>query len=155
MTTAEMLGLRIRHQQSYSNEGKWSILTTALTALINQLPEDPKARGDRFEELCLWFFRNDPYWRQSFERVDSRAKSPYRHMKADKGTDLIAKHIDGTLYAIQCKAYPNSSVTMHGMSQFKNGHAIFHSAMIAPTVGPGSNKLGAQIADSWRTHSDA
>ena len=98
-------------------------LTTALTALINQLPEDPKARGDRFEELCLWFFRNDPYWRQSFERVDLRAKSPYRHMKADKGTDLIAKHIDGTLYAIQCKAYPNSSVTMHGMSQFMTDSA--------------------------------
>ena len=94
-----------------------------MTALINQLPEDSKAKGDRFEELCLWFFRNDPYWRQSFERVDLRAKSPYRHMKADKGTDLIAKHIDGTLYAIQCKAYPNSSVTMHGMSQFMTDSA--------------------------------
>ena len=66
---------------------------------------DNKVKGTQFEHIVKWYLENDPYYGHELVRVDLWADSPHRWKKADCGIDLIAEHRDGTLWAIQAKAY--------------------------------------------------
>ena len=65
-----------------------------------------REKGTWFEKLCLYFFKNDPLYRQRFDEVWLWQDWPGRGDMPDTGIDLVAKlkNIEG-FCAIQCKFY--------------------------------------------------
>lgn len=134
---------------------------TPLSALLAQLDVGNKTRGTQFERLCQWFLRNDPVYATQLKNVwlwkewpyQSPAGAVWRWKEGEAGIDLVAEHHDGTLWAIQAKAYAeNGTVTMRHMSQFlaESNRAVFsyrllvmttnHLAFNAKDVAKGSEK---------------
>ena len=88
-----------------NRESKVTDTTNGFTKLINQLSPDDKTRGTQFEYIVKWYLENDPYYAHELVSVDLWKKSPHSWNAKDLGTDLIAVHRDGGLWAIQAKAY--------------------------------------------------
>ncbi len=94
-------------------------MTNTLTALINQLSPDKNVKGKQFERLCKWYLQNDPVYSHELKHVWLWKEWPDRWKENEAGIDLVAKHQDGTLWAIQAKAYAeDGSVTKHDMDSF-------------------------------------
>ena len=84
-----------------------------ITQLFEQLDPDDNIRGRQFERICKWYLEHDPVYAGQLTRVWLWKDWPGR-WRVDAGIDLVAEHHDGTLWAIQCKAYdPAYSVTSH------------------------------------------
>ena len=124
-----------------------------LGALLAQLDPDNKIKGTQFEHICKWFLQNDPVYSHELKQVWLWKEWPDRWKEGEAGIDLVAKHQDGTLWAIQAKAYAeNGTVTMHDISQFlaESSRSIFsyrlmimttnHLAFNAKDVAKGSDK---------------
>ena len=79
--------------------------------------------------MKVWQWKEWPY--------KSPTGVPWRWKEDECGIDLVALHQDGTLWAIQAKAYAESgTVTMHDMSQFlaESSRSLFsHRLLIATT----------------------
>ena len=76
----------------------------SFSKLVATFSEDNHARGKQFEELCKWFLENDPLYRAQLEEVWLWDDWPDR-WGPDCGIDLIAKDIQGNIWAIQAKCY--------------------------------------------------
>lgn len=72
--------------------------------LVEQLDPRPDVRGRQFELLCRWYLHNAPEYRRLFKEVWLWKDWPGA-WAADAGIDLIAEERDGSLWAIQAKAY--------------------------------------------------
>ena len=78
---------------------------------------DPKTRGTQWEHVCKWFLETDPVYRAQLKKVWLWNKWPGK-WGPDAGIDLVAQAKDGTLWAIQAKAYaPENAVTKKGHGQ--------------------------------------
>lgn len=75
-----------------------------LDQLLAQLDPDPSKRGQEFERLCAWYLRNAPEYRRKFRQLWLWSQWPGA-WAADAGIDLVAEEHDGSLWAIQAKAY--------------------------------------------------
>ena len=85
---------------------------------LESFDRDPKTRGTQWEHVCKWFLETDPVYRAQLKKVWLWAKWPGR-WGPDAGIDLVAQAKDGTLWAIQAKAYaPENSVTKQDMDSF-------------------------------------
>ena len=99
---------------------------------------DPLAhrRGQQWEEVCRWFLRTDHLYRTQLTKVWLWSQWPGR-WGPDAGIDLVGQAKDGTLWAIQAKAYaPSTSVTKHDVDTFlsESARALFsHRLLIATT----------------------
>ena len=99
---------------------------------------DPLAhrRGQQWEEVCRWFLRTDHLYRTQLTKVWLWNEWPGR-WGPDAGIDLVGKAKDGTLWAIQAKAYaPSTSVTKHDVDTFLSESArstFSHRLLIATT----------------------
>ena len=90
----------------------------SLRHLLATLSEDINVRGHQWERLCKWFLQNDPRYKGQLEKVWLWDEWPGR-WGPDAGIDLVAKHRDGSLWAIQSKAYAETTtVSMRDISQF-------------------------------------
>lgn len=79
---------------------------------------DEQDKGRRFELLMLHAFQTDRTFRQQFSQVWTWLDWPDRH-SADIGVDLVARNVDGTLTAIQCKCYaPTATLTKEEIDSF-------------------------------------
>ena len=79
---------------------------------------DPKTRGTQWEHVCKWFLETDPVYRAQLKKVWLWNKWPGK-WGPDAGIDLVAQAKDGTLWAIQAKAYaPENAVTKKDMDSF-------------------------------------
>ena len=72
--------------------------------LYSSLDSNPNVRGRQWERLCKWFLQNDSRYKGQLEKVWLWDEWPGR-WGPDAGIDLVAKHRDGSLWAIQSKAY--------------------------------------------------
>ncbi|MFN2490118.1 MAG: Helicase associated domain protein [Actinomycetota bacterium] len=72
--------------------------------LLSRLSDDRNIRGDQFERICRWFLTSDPVYRRKVRRVRLWKDWPGRSGR-DLGIDLVAETCDGSLWAIQAKAY--------------------------------------------------
>jgi len=79
----------------------------ALRDLLQQLDPRPEIRGREFERICAWFLRSASEYRRKFRRVWLWSEWPDA-WAADAGIDLVAEENDGSLWAIQAKAYDQS-----------------------------------------------
>jgi predicted helicase len=91
---------------------------SSLQALLAQLPQDADAKGRAFERLVKWFLENAPEYKALLKKVHHWGSSPHRWGR-DTGIDLTAEAYDGTLWAIQAKAYDASYyVTKQDVDKF-------------------------------------
>ena len=97
---------------------------------------DPKRRGTQWEHVCKWFLETDPGYRAQLKKVWLWSKWPGR-WGSDAGIDLVAQARNGTLWAVQAKAYaPDNAVTKTDMNSFlsESARAEFdHRLLIATT----------------------
>ena len=98
--------------------------------------------GQAFEHFCKWFLLNDPYWKTQVDKAWLWDEWPER-WGPDCGIDLIFKHKNGELWAVQAKCYDEKySVSKADMDTFlaeSNRAVIQHRLLLASTNGMSSN----------------
>ncbi len=74
--------------------------------------ETAKEQGTKYEALCVYFLRADPFWSKFYSRVGTLEQaatwqdSPVFGQSKDIGIDLLAQTAEnGEWHAIQCKCY--------------------------------------------------
>ena len=106
------------------------------------LSPESAIRAIQFEELIAWWLQNDPSWSRSIKSVWRWDAWPGRD-GPDVGVDLVAEHRDGSLTAVQCKAYSETtSVTKASVDSFITASppAKFqHRLLVASTDRIGAN----------------
>lgn len=130
--------------------------------LFKQLDPDDHVRGKQFERICKWYLEHDPVYAGQLTHVWLWKDWIGRwYPKKEAGIDLVAEHRDGTLWAIQAKAYgPAYWVTKGDVDTFLSesnrkdkttGHPLFsYRLLIATTdhIGPTArNTMSAQTID--------
>jgi superfamily II DNA or RNA helicase len=90
----------------------------SFTELSTQLDPRPDIRGRQFERVCAWYLRNAPEYRRRFTQVWLWKDWP-EAWAADAGIDLVAEERDGSLWAVQAKAYDDRySITKRDVDSF-------------------------------------
>jgi superfamily II DNA or RNA helicase len=139
---------------------------TTFTELFEQLDPDDNVRGKQFERICKWYLEHDPVYAGQLTRVWLWKNWPGRwYPKKEAGIDLVAEHRDGTLWAIQAKAYdPAYWVTKGDVDTFlseSNRPQFSYRLLIAttdkrgPTVRNTMNAQAIHASYLGRTHLDA
>ena len=78
--------------------------------LFSRLSSSSHVKGKSFEQISKWWLTNDELWSSIVKQVWLWDEWPNRNTR-DLGIDLVAEGFDGTLWAVQCKAYdPESSL---------------------------------------------
>jgi predicted helicase len=75
--------------------------------LIQQFDPRMDVRGRQFERLCRWYLLNAPEYRRRFRKVWLWNDWP-EAWAADAGIDVVAEERDGSLWAVQAKAYDDA-----------------------------------------------
>ncbi|MDA1175186.1 MAG: DEAD/DEAH box helicase family protein, partial [Chloroflexi bacterium] len=113
-----------------------------LDQVISSLPADSGPKGKAWERLCQWFLLHDPVYASQLRRVWLWDEWPER-WGADNGIDLVAEAHDGALWAIQAKAYAETTtVTKADVDSFlseSNREQISFRLLIATTDSVGAN----------------
>lgn len=79
---------------------------------------DSSEKGKQFERFVKWFLVNDPTWKTQVEQVWHWDEYPNRWGK-DLGIDLVFKHKNGDLWAVQAKCYAETtSITKAHVDSF-------------------------------------
>ena len=65
--------------------------------------------GKVFERFVKWFLKNDPEWSTQVDQVWLWDEWPDR-WGVDKGIDLVFKHRNGELWAVQASPPPHTDV---------------------------------------------
>jgi predicted helicase len=90
----------------------------SLPDLLHQLDSRRDVRGRQFERLCAWYLRNAPEYRSVLKAVWLWKDWP-EAWAADAGIDLVAEQNDGSLWAVQAKAYDERySITKRDVDSF-------------------------------------
>ena len=71
---------------------------------LQSLDSDPRKRGKQFEVFVKWFLTTDPEWSTQVDEVWLWDEYPDR-WGADHGTDLVFRHKNGDIWAVQAKCY--------------------------------------------------
>jgi len=84
--------------------------TNALESILHNfrtVSTSPREMGTYFEELCLLYFKNEPYYREQFVEVKTFKEwaTSQKRDGRDTGIDLVAQTVTGEMVAIQCKFY--------------------------------------------------
>ena len=86
--------------------------------LFSRLSTESHIKGRSFEEISKWWLTNDELWSSLVKQVWLWNEWPNRNTR-DLGIDLVAEGFDGTLWAIQCKAYdPESNLKKSDIDSF-------------------------------------
>jgi len=85
---------------------------------LGSLDPDPARRGRQFEHFVKWFLTTDPEWSTQVDQVWLWDDWPER-WGPDCGIDLIFRHRDGDIWAVQAKCYsPDHDITKHDVDKF-------------------------------------
>lgn len=101
--------------------------------------------GKAFEHFCKWFLLNDPYWKTQVDKAWLFSEWPDR-WGPDNGIDLIFKHKNGEMWAVQAKCYDaKHRVSKPDMDSFlteSNRAVINHRLLLASTniIGPNAQR---------------
>jgi predicted helicase len=110
---------------------------------------DPVSKGLQFEHFVKWFLQNDPEWSTQVDQVWLWDDYPNRWGR-DCGVDLVFKHKNGEIWAVQAKCYsPEYSITKADVDKFlseSNRNGIDKRLLIASTDQIGKN--AKQVCDA-------
>jgi superfamily II DNA or RNA helicase len=116
----------------------------SFAALYASLDPRPDERGKQFERVVKWFLTHDPAWATQVEKVWLWTEWPER-WGADCGIDLIFRHKNGEVWAVQAKCYsPDYTVTKHDVDRFlseSNRSMIHRRLLVATTDRIGANAM--------------
>lgn len=85
---------------------------------LSTFSSDSGEKGKQFERFVKWFLLNDPTWKSQVEQVWHWDEYPNRWGK-DLGIDLVFRHKNGDLWAVQAKCYAEStSITKAHVDSF-------------------------------------
>ena len=119
-------------------------LPSSFSALYSSLDHRPDERGKQFERVVKWFLTHDPAWATQVEKVWLWTEWPER-WGADCGIDLIFRHKNGEVWAVQAKCYsPDYTVTKHDVDRFlseSNRSLINRRLLVATTDRIGANAM--------------
>lgn len=108
----------------------------SFAALYGSLDPRPDERGKQFERVVKWFLKNDPAWATQVDEV-WRWSDWSERWGADCGIDLIFRHKNGEMWAVQAKCYsPDYTVTKHDVDRFlseSNRSLIQRRLLVATT----------------------
>jgi superfamily II DNA or RNA helicase len=117
--------------------------------LYKSFDGDSGKRGKQFESFVKWFLMNEPEWASQVDQVWLWDEYPGR-WGADCGIDLVFRHKNGEMWAVQAKCYsPQYSITKHDVDKFlseSNRNGISKRLLIASTDGIGAN--AKQVCDA-------
>jgi predicted helicase len=108
----------------------------ALADLLARCDPDAGRRGKQFERFCRWFLRHDPVYARELRRVWLWGDWPGR-WGADAGIDLVAEDNHGRLWAIQAKAYDETTwITKRDVDTFlaESGRPEFSFRLLIATT---------------------
>jgi superfamily II DNA or RNA helicase len=110
--------------------------------LFNRLSSESHIKGKSFEKISKWWLTNDELWSSLVKQVWLWDEWPNRNTR-DLGIDLVAEGFDGTLWAIQCKAYdPDSNLKKSDIDSFlsaSNQKQFSNRLLITTTKSIGDN----------------
>ena len=110
--------------------------------LFGHLSSESHVKGKSFEKISKWWLTNDELWSSLVKQVWLWDEWPNRNTR-DLGIDLVAEGFDGTLWAIQCKAYdPESSLKKSDIDSFlsaSNQKQFSNRLLITTTKSIGEN----------------
>jgi superfamily II DNA or RNA helicase len=116
----------------------------SFAALYSSLDSRPEERGKQFERVVKWFLTHDPAWATQVEKVWLWNEWPER-WGVDCGIDLVFRHKNGELWAVQAKCYsPDYTVTKHDVDRFlsESNRALVHRRLLVATTDRiGSNAM--------------
>jgi len=79
---------------------------------------DPETKGKQFEVFIKWFLKNDPEWSTQVDQIWLWDEYPKR-WGPDCGIDLVFKHKDSEVWAVQAKCYSQEySITKKDVDTF-------------------------------------
>ena len=100
--------------------------------------------GKDFEVFCKWFLLNDPYWKTQVDEVWLWDDWPQRWDR-DKGVDLVFRHKNGEMWAVQSKCYAETTrITKEDVDSFltdSNRKIISKRLLMASTNSLGRNAI--------------
>lgn len=108
----------------------------SFTDFYATLDPDPVVRGHQFEPVTGWFLQNDPGYRRIFRKVWMWNDWPDR-WGIDAGIDLVAETHTGDLWAIQVKAYAETtSISKRDVDRFlsESGREVFAYRLLVTTT---------------------
>ncbi len=121
-----------------------TVASGSFAALYSSLAPRPEERGKQFERVVKWFLKHDPAWATQVDEVWLWNEWPER-WGTDCGIDLIFRHKNGEVWAIQAKCYsPDYTVTKHDVDRFlseSNRSLIQRRLLVATTDRIGTNAL--------------
>jgi len=107
---------------------------------------DPDTKGQQFEHFVKWFLINDPEWSTQVDQIWLWDEYPDRWGR-DCGIDLVFKHKNGEIWAVQAKCYASEySITKADVDTFlseSNRQGIDKRLLIATTdrIGPNAKQV--------------
>jgi len=104
--------------------------------LLGRCDPDTGRRGKQFERICRWFLTHDPVYARELRRVWLWGEWPGR-WGADAGIDLVAEDNQGHLWAIQAKAYDETTwITKRDVDTFlsESGRPQFSFRLLIATT---------------------
>ena len=111
--------------------------------LINEIRQKGND-GKDFEVFCKWFLLNDPYWKTQVDEVWLWDDWPQRWDR-DKGVDLVFRHKNGEMWAVQSKCYAETTrITKQDVDSFltdSNRKIISKRLLMASTNSLGRNAI--------------
>ena len=77
-----------------------------------QISFNQRDKGDKFERLMQRYLQTDPLYCDELQHVWLWNEFPYKAQLGgiDLGIDLVAQHINGGFWAVQCKCYAENSI---------------------------------------------
>lgn len=113
---------------------------------LESFPTDRFYKGKEFERFVKWFLTNEPVWASQVEKVWLWDEFPERWGR-DCGVDLVFRHINGELWAVQAKCYsPDKTIKKEDIDSFlseSNRPLIKKRLLIATTdeIGPNARRV--------------
>lgn len=120
----------------------------SLRRLLGALDPDTHVRGRQWERICRWYLHNDPVYKSQIRKTWPWKSWPGR-WGGDAGIDLVAEMNDGSLMAVQAKAYSESYyVTKADLDSFlsESSRPKFSRRLLIATT----NRMGATALRTLR-----
>ena len=115
---------------------------TTFNQFISTFDTDSSRKGKQFELFVKWFLKNDPEWSSQVDTAWLWDEYPQR-WGPDCGIDLVFKHKNGEIWAVQAKCYSSEyQITKHDVDKFlseSNRKEIHKRLLIATTDRLGAN----------------
>ena len=92
----------------------------SFSKFISSFDPDSNTKGKQFEHFVKWFLKNDPEWSTQVDKIWLWDDYPKRWGR-DCGVDLVFKHKNGDVLAVQAKCYsPENTITKTDVDKFLN-----------------------------------